>query len=97
MITLGSKNNVDERCKILDSRIGHDNSVEINVKIENCSIGNSNHICHHCELVNISMGDCCHIGSKVKLRDQIIPDGTSIFLCQGRIVFVKCNTTLQVS
>lgn len=83
-VVIGESNILEECVTIKDSTLGHSNVVEVGALIEDSTIGDCNVISPKVSIKNSKIGNGCFIAATIKLDGVMIPDGTSVYLVQGK-------------
>jgi carbonic anhydrase/acetyltransferase-like protein (isoleucine patch superfamily) len=83
-VFIGESNILEECVTIRDSTIGHSNLIEVGTLIEDSTIGDCNVISPKVSIKNSKIGNGCFIAATIKLDGVTIPDGTSVYLVQGK-------------
>ena len=112
-VNIGNNNVIEDRCIILDSCIGDNNLIEIRTTVEKVSvlltfnqhhlywkksqIGHKNIIGTKCIIRNSRIGNNCCIMATIELNNVIIPDNTSVYLCDSGWRCKPVNNNLAVS
>ena len=88
---------IEEGSVIKDTNVGDDCLIEIYAKITDSTIGRSSIIGTKAILKDCCIGECCFVAPTVHLDGIVIPDRTSVYLCDGQWRCSDANVQFTVS
>ena len=88
---------IEEGSVIKDTNVGDDCLIEIYSKITDSTIGRSSIIGTKAILKDCCIGECCFVAPTVHLDGIVIPDSTSVYLCDGQWRCSDANVQFMVS
>lgn len=82
-VQIGERCLLEERCNIVESRIGHSNTVSCGSTLKNSTLGSFNAIGPKCRISDCQIGSLCSIAAGVVMDKAVLADNTCVYLLPG--------------